>query len=354
MPTVLMTGFPGFLGSELARRILARSDDSLLCVVQAKFADQARRRVDEMGVGADERVRLVEGDITLPGLGLADPGLLLNVTEVHHLAAAYDLAVSRELGMKVNVEGTRAVLDVCAACPKLRRLHYVSTCYVSGRHAGIFSEDDLSLGQAFNNHYEETKYLAEVLVRERMGAGLPATVYRPSIVVGDSHSGATQKLDGPYYLIMWLLRQARVAVVPQLGDPSAVRFNMVPRDFVVDAIAHLSALDETLGHVYQLADPRPPTVEEMLDEFASITGRRLVPMRFPRRLGVSAARRVERWTRIPADSLPYFAHPTHYATWRAQALLTAAGITCPAFTSYARTMVEFTRANPQVSSAAMV
>jgi len=120
--------------------------------------------------------------------------------------------------MKVNVEGTRHMLDFADGCSSLRRFQYVSTCYVSGRYAGIFRETDLSKGQTFNNFYEETKYLAEVEVQEQMRQGLPATIYRPAIVVGDSRTGDTQKYDGPYFAIRWLLRQPGIAIMPVVGD----------------------------------------------------------------------------------------------------------------------------------------
>jgi nucleoside-diphosphate-sugar epimerase len=104
--------------------------------------------------------------------------------------------VARELGVRVNVDGTRNVLDALERCSTLTRLYYFSTCYVSGRYAGPFSEDDLEVGAPFNNYYEETKHLAEADVRRRMAAGIPATIYRPSIVVGDSCTGETQKFEG--------------------------------------------------------------------------------------------------------------------------------------------------------------
>src|SRR5690606_11041620 len=129
-----------------------------------------------------------------------------------HLAAVYDLEVVRELGMRVNVDGTRHVVAFCQACPDLERLQYVSTCYVSGRWPGIFRETDLIKGQRFNNFYEETKYLAEVIVAEAMQDGMPATIYRPSVVGGASATGATQKYDGPYFILRWLLKQGRIAV----------------------------------------------------------------------------------------------------------------------------------------------
>ena len=96
---------------------------------------------------------------------------------------------------------------------------------------------------------------------------MPTSVYRPAIVVGDSRTGDTQKFDGPYFLLQWLLRQPRAAgaLVPLVGDPTMVRFNMVPSDFVIDAIDHLSGLEASAGRTYQLADPRPLTVDELLD-----------------------------------------------------------------------------------------
>ena len=227
--TVLMTGFPGFLGSALLPNILKRTGGQAVCLVQAKYAALAAQRINQL-VAADGslkgRITLSEGDITAPGLGLHE-GVLGDVTETWHLAAVYDLAVDRALAVRVNVDGTRNVLDALERCPKLERLHYFSTCYVSGRYAGPFSEDDLDVGAPFNNFYEETKHLAEVEVRRRMAAGLPATIYRPSVVVGDSRTGETQKYDGPYFILQWLLRQPKHAVMPLAGDPTTTRVNVV-------------------------------------------------------------------------------------------------------------------------------
>ncbi|MFY9917469.1 MAG: SDR family oxidoreductase, partial [Mycobacterium sp.] len=250
--TVFMTGFPGFLGSALLPGILRRTDGAAMCLVQSKFAAEAKRRVSELSAvdpSLQERIRLVEGDITQPGLGL-DAGALDGVTEAWHLAAAYDLAVTREVGVRVNVDGTRNILDALERCSTLTRLHYFSTCYVSGRYAGPFGEDDLEVDAPFNNFYEETKHLAEATVRRQMAAGMPATIYRPSIVVGDSRTGEAQKFDGPYFIMQWLLRQPRHAILPVAGDPTMTRVNVVPRDFIVDAVSYLSGQAVSNGRTY--------------------------------------------------------------------------------------------------------
>lgn len=360
MPTLLFTGFPGFLGKELLPRVLARrAGADALCLVQEKFAAQAREAAAALERDHPHtagRVRLVTGDITSPGLGLPPGGLPEDVVEIHHLAAVYDLGVRRELALQVNVEGTRHVLDVAERCGRLDRLHYISTCYVSGRHAGVFREDDLEAGQAFNNAYEESKHLAEREVRGRMARGLPATIYRPAITVGDAATGATQKYDGPYYAIQWLARQpGRVALMPVVGDLRA-EVNVVPRDFVVQAIAHLGGLPASRGKTYQLADPAPPTAREMLEILGGALGKRVLLLR----LGVKTAKfaiekvpGVYRLLRIPAPMIDYFVHPTRYDTSQASADLSGSGISCPPFASYAARLVAFVRAHPGIGAAPM-
>ena len=362
MSTVFFTGFPGFLGSELLPRVLRRTDGvTATCLVQPGVADLARRRVDDLEMaepGLRGRVKLIEGDITRADLGLG-AGLrriASDVTEIHHLAAIYDLGVRREVGMRVNLYGTRHVLDFSEVCPGLERFHYVSTCYVSGRHPGIFGENDLEKGQEFNNYYEETKYLAEVEVRDRTQGGLPATIYRPAIVVGDSETGATQKYDGPYAVIRWLLRQPGIALLPAFKGASEARLNLVPSDFVVAAIDFLAALPHSTGRTYQLADPEPLTVTETVDLIAAATGRRLIRLPVAKSVATRALRSVpglSRLTGIPPEALDYFDHPTHYSVQNAGTDLQGSGISVPRLSDYVETLVKFVRAHPEVGSGAM-
>ena len=363
MTVSLFTGFPGFLGVELLPRVLQRDPQRrAVCLVQGKFADLARRKADELvqaDPGLDGRITLVEGDITVPDLGLDDPaGIAANLSEIWHLAAVYDLSVPRDLGMRVNVDGTRHVCDLAERADGLQRLHYVSTCYVSGRYTGPFGEDDLDVGQHFDNFYEETKFLAEVEVRARRAGGLPTTVYRPAIVVGDSTNGETQKYDGPYFALQWLLRQPKaLAVLPVIGDPTASRFNIVPRDFVTEAIVALSADERSKDRTYQLADPRPLTVDELYREMGRATGRRILRVPLTRRLAKLAIEKlpgVEQVMRIPSDAVDYLTLPTHYLSANTQADLDGTGVGCPPLPSYLPTLVDFMRRHPDVGAAAMV
>ena len=367
MGTVLFTGFPGFLGSALLPRTLHRAPEAqAVALVQQRWLETAGRelaRLEREHPDVAGRTRLVVGDITAPDLGLAPAersALLDAPLEIFHLAAVYDLSVAAELAWRVNVEGTRHVVALARAAADgagLTRLQYVSTCYVSGRYPGIFSEVDLELGQPFANHYEHTKHEAERVVAKARDAGLPVTVYRPSVVVGDSRTGATAKFDGPYYALQVILRQRGTAFMPLPGDPTQVRFNLVPSDFVVDGIAALAAHPGALGRTVALAQPEPPTVLEMCEAFARASGRRLRPVTMATGLskfGIDHVPGVDRLLKVPSSTLDYLTHPTVYDVAATTALLDEVGVRCPPFADHVGGMVRFREQNPQVGSTAMV
>jgi nucleoside-diphosphate-sugar epimerase len=154
-------------------------------------------------------------------------------------------------------------------------------------------------------------------VRRRISAGMPATIYRPSIVAGDSRTGETQKFDGPYFIMQLLLRQPRHAIMPMPGDPTMTRVNVVPRDFIVNAVEYLSGRSVSEGRTYQLADPRPLTVDELVDAIGRATGRELVKVPLPRKLARASVARVPglyRLMRFPAEAVDCLTHPTFYLT----------------------------------------
>ena len=361
MAALLLTGFPGFLGSALLPRLLARREGvRAICVVQPQHLATAQRRVREIEAAHPHtlhRVELVEGDITAQDLGI-DPAardVLGEVNEVWHLAAIYDLTVAEGVARRVNVGGTARVLEFCRSRPQFSRLQYVSTCYVSGRYQGEFTEDALDEGQTFYNHYESTKFEAEMLVRTAMADGLPATVYRPGIVVGDSRTGETQKYDGPYFVAAFLRRQPRVAALPAVGD--SVKTSLVPRDFVIEAMDQLSVLDRSVGRTYALTDPNPPTARQVANVFASHLGKRVIWVPLP--LGITRAvlgsvPGLERLLGLPAELLDYFASSTTYSTANTIADLAGTGLECPPFESYAGRLLDFMVDHPEIDSSAMV
>ena len=360
MALLFLTGFPGFLGSTLLPRLLAdRPVARAVCLVQPRWAPLATQAVGRLALTQPHtrgRIELVEGDIVEPGLALAAGSWRAQVAEVFHFAAAYELAVPRDIAVRVNVDGTRHVLEACGEFPALTRVHYVSTCFVSGRHPGVFRESDLDVGQRFNNFYEESKALAEREVRAAMAGGLPATVYRPSVVVGDSRTGETQKYDGPYCVLQLLLRQPRIAVLPVPGSPHDTSFNVVPSDFVSQALAWLSTRPGSIGLTYHLADPSPMSIDRLLHVMAAATRRRVWRVPVPYRLARHELEHVL-WLRrllgVSPQALDYFVHPTRYDTTNATRDLAPGRIAVPRFNSYVDRLVEFMTAHPEIGSAGL-
>lgn len=352
--TVFLTGFPGFIAGHLIKRLAQDGDTRFLLLVQPSLVERAREEISRIAeeTGAPQtRFRIIEGDITKTDLGMATAELEAARREtgtLFHLAAVYDLAVSGDLARMVNVEGTRNVNRFARSLKALRRYHYISTCYVAGKRKGLIREDELRHEAGFRNHYEETKYLAEIEVDE-LKAELPVTIHRPAVVCGDSRTGETAKYDGIYYLIQYLRMQPRLLSLINIGN-HRVRLNLVPVDFVVEAMAALARDESAAGETVQLADPQPLTTHDLFEEIArSLAGRSsrvTVPPRLVRpslMLPFSPA-----ITGLPHAGVPYFFLDQTYDTTRASKLLEPHGVHCPPFSSYVDVLIDFVERHPKL------
>ncbi|NOT46736.1 MAG: SDR family oxidoreductase [Acidobacteria bacterium] len=351
--TIFVTGFPGFIAERLVER-LAAANRQIFLLVQPQFVEKAIESVEEIAERTAtpiENFALIEGDITRPDLEMSseDAGLVReSATDVFHLAAIYDLAVAKGPAYEVNLEGTRNVNAFAASLPKLKRYNYISTCYVAGRRTGPIREDELRHDAGFRNFYEESKYLAESEV-EKLKAELPVTIFRPSVVVGDSQSGETAKYDGIYHLIEYLKIAPAVLRLVNVGNKD-VRLNLVPVDFVVDAIAALAFDDESKGKTIALADPSPLSTGELFDVIAEkLSGKRSAigpPAALVERLLMLPV--TPKLTGLPHSGVPYFFLAQTYDTSIADKLLKKHGITCPNFRDYAANLLKFVAMHPQL------
>jgi thioester reductase-like protein len=344
---LFVTGFPGFIGKRLVRELLAAErTHEVTCLVEPRMEAVARAAAAEIP-GAD-RIEILPGDITDRRLGLSADDYLRLATEttaVFHLAAIYNLAVPLELAQLVNVEGTGNIVEFCERCENLERLNYVSTAYVAGTRKGIVYEHELIMGQWFKNHYESTKFQAEVWVRESMDK-VPTAIYRPAIVVGDSQTGLTQKFDGPYFMLR------AMAVSLKRGWPiakygrSAAPFNVVPVDFVVNGLLAGSKDPYAVGETFHLVDPDPISAGEVFTLLSELYANRkpayTVPAK-PVALALRAKPVRQMFDGIPAESIQYLNHAVRYDARRASDLMERSGMRLPRFPEYAETMVSFFR-----------
>lgn len=351
--TILFTGFPGFIGRRLIAA-LGRQDEraEFVLLVEERRIEDAEDAVAALGEtvpGLDERLHLQTGDITDRSLGMDEETyrqLTAKVTCIWHLAAIYDLAVAERLAYRVNVVGTVNLLDFAEKCDGLDRFHYVSTCYVSGDRTGLVREVELDEGQGFKNHYESTKFWAEVEVQRRM-ENLPAVIYRPGVVVGDSTTGATDKYDGPYHVIRLLMRLPDGVPVPNIGDGNSV-VNIIPVDFAIAAMTAISGMDDAVGQVFQIADPNPMRAGDIVASMLDVMGKAPSIGRVPAGLARLALklRPLESALDLPREALAYFNHDARYDTTNTADALAATDIRCPHLSSYMDTLIHYVERHP--------
>ena len=351
--TIFLTGFPGFIAGRLIRR-LAADDIQFFLLVQPHLVDTAKLELESIAddtAAPLENFALIEGDISQPDLGIPDEDLAVireETTDLFHLAAIYDLEVQKEPAFAVNVEGTKNVNELARSIEGLRRYNYVSTCYVAGRRTGTIVESDLEHDAGFRNYYEETKYLAEMEV-EQLKEELPVTIFRPSVVVGDSQTGETVKYDGIYYLIQYLRKSSSVLRFINVGNKK-VKLNLVPVDFVVKGMAALSDDERAVGKTIALADPDPLTTAELFDAISEkMTGKRSViappPSLVERSLMMDMTPGI---TGLPHSGVPYFFIEQEYDTSVADGLLGQHGVRCPNFRDYVGNLLRFVEAHPKL------
>ncbi|HET7929459.1 MAG TPA: AMP-binding protein, partial [Actinomycetota bacterium] len=343
---VLLTGGTGFVGTEVALRLLERPDVEIVSLVPAP-TDAAALRVSErewwhrpaLRAELGGRIRAIAGDVARPGLGvdhLTYAALRDRVTHIVHAAADLRFDASVDELRRVNVDGVAHVLDLAWAARRLRRVLHVSTAYVAGRRRGSISEDDLSDAFGFSSPYERTKFDAERLVHAA-ASGLPVTIVRPAMIVGDSRTGEIKTFN-TFYAPLRLLLSGRLRIVPARRG---LRVNIVPVDYVADAIVRLMFDPAAEGSTFHLTTPTEqlPTAGDVVD-FARRWASEHLGVRLPPPVFLPiGARAAGRTGRVLA---PYFRERRSFRRDRADEVL---GSTVPDPATYLPTLLEHAAAH---------
>jgi thioester reductase-like protein len=356
---VLMTGATGFLGQEILLRYLERSDRQIYALIRAENDLRATERVrsilDSLFGDADRylsRVNAVAADVESAGLGLDHhkrEELARCVTEIIHSAASVSFTLPLAESRRVNVEGTRRLLEFAELCQgrgqNLRRFCHISTAYVAGDHPGEFTEDELEVGQGFRNAYERSKFEAELVVRER-SAQLPILVLRPSIVVGERSSGWTSSFNVLYPPLKAFSRGAYPVIPARRSTP----VDVVPVDYVADAVFELaSGSEDDLGVYHLVSGGRATTVGRLIEHSARHFRRRpprvVSPPVYRRLLHPILIRlsgqRQRRALRRTEALFPYFSMRVRFDDRRARSRLERVGIRAPSLESYFDRLLDF-------------
>jgi len=326
--TYFVTGATGFIGRFLVANLHKRGKPIYALVRRGSQKKLAALREK---LGADERqIIAVVGDLGKPQLGISDADLRKlkgKVDHFFHLAAIYDLEASAEEQQAANVEGTRHAVDFAAAI-SAGTFHHVSSIAAAGLYEGVFREDMFDEAEELDHPYFRTKHDAEGVVRNECTR--PFRIYRPGFVVGHSKTGEIDKIDGPYYFFKTIQRMRELLPpwMPTVGIEGG-RINIVPVDFVADAIdyiAHRKGLD---GKCFHLTDPEPYRIGEVLNLFAKAGHAPLMSMRVNAKLfgfipapilyGLGSLAPVKRAMRvvlndlgIPRDVFQFVNWPTRY------------------------------------------
>ena len=346
-----VTGGTGFIGRFLIGNLLKRKGTIHVLVrkeSQKKFEALAAKQ------GWDrKRVVAVAGDMTAPNCGLSAAqvrALAGKIQHFFHLAAIYDLTASAESQQAANIDGTRNALDLAAAL-KVKCFHHASSIAAAGLYPGVFREDMFEEAEGLDDPYLRTKHESEGLVRAEKR--VKWRIYRPGMVVGHSKTGEIDKIDGPYYFFTFLkkLREMLPPWMPTLGIEGG-RINIVPVDFVADAMDHIAHKPKLDGHCFHLVDPEPKRVGEVLNTFARAGHAPEMTMRIDARMfafvpggirmAVGNLPPVRRFVgmllrdfKIPKEVLKFVTYPTRFDNRETERALKGSGIAVPRLDDYA-------------------
>lgn len=340
-----ITGFPAFTAKRMIEKFILE-DNKVFFLVRNKFFEDAKRFISSIKKikNAAKETEILIGDVAELDAGLSGKEvrkLRSEVQEVHHIASIFHLGVSKEIIYRVNVNGTKNMLELAKAFRNLKRFNLFSTAFVSGKREGVILEDELDCGQGFSNYYEETKFLAENLARKASNE-LKISIFRPSIIVGDSKTGEIDKLDGPYFLINAIVNLPLDIRIP-LPAEGNYPLNMVPVDFVIDASYFLSNEKSAEGKTFHLTDPNPLPARLIFEIVAEKVhkkkpGGKISPSAF------KLLKRIPFVEKIFAQQLEFIEHLNKLTIFNCSntlKLLYKSGIACPFFIDYINNLINF-------------
>jgi thioester reductase-like protein len=343
---VLLTGFPSLLARAVSSEIL-RSDAgaSVFVVVHAKSIEDARSHIDQLPVEQRKRVRLVEGDAAAIDLGLSGTEfktLARDITRIHHCAQVTHVGGDRRAAERINVDGTREVIEFAGSCERLECLIFHSTAHVAGDRRGPVLEEELKAGQSFRSLIEETKARAEKLVRRAMDH-IPIAVVRPSTIVGDSRTGEIDRFDGPYLAFLLVVTSPPDLALPLPGRGDEP-LNLVPIDWVARAAAAIGRDHRARGRTFHLVDAHPLTARRVFELVARAGGRRGPRGSIPANLARALLRApgLDRIAKSPRAFVETLTTRVTYDTRNADELLGSLGVEgCPPLETYVDKLVEY-------------
>ncbi|MCA3224762.1 MAG: SDR family oxidoreductase [Burkholderiales bacterium] len=357
-----VTGATGFIGKRLVKKLLARRGSTVHFLVREESRDKVASLLAAWGV-SEARAKPVYGDLGKPMLGVGKAAikeLTGRIDHFFHLAAVYDLKADADSQIVANIEGTRNAVALANAI-KAGIFQHCSSIAAAGLYEGVFREDMFDEAENLDHPYFATKHDSEKIVRQEVKGAW--RVYRPALVVGDSKTGEMDKIDGPYYFFKLIqrLRGMLPPWMPAVGIEGG-RINIVPVDFVVDAMDHIAHAKDQDGKAFHLVDPTPYRVGDVLNTFAKAAHAPQMSLRVNAALlgfipnsvkkgllALTPVRRIKNAVMkdlgLPDDMLQFVNYPTRFDCRETTALLKGTGIECPRLEDYAYRLWDYWERN---------
>ncbi|MFH1478166.1 MAG: SDR family oxidoreductase [Candidatus Omnitrophota bacterium] len=282
MKNIFITGSTGFLGWDIARNLLDNTDSNVYLLVRGKADRSGSKRIldllersypEQKRMSIVNRIEVLEGDVTGINLGLKKDkydSLTKEIDVIYHSAALCEFGIELPIIKKINVDGTKNMLDFALLCGKNGQFisfQYVSTVGIAGKTGGVFYENSLDIGQEFNNTYERTKFEAEKLIESYRKKGLSISVYRPSIITGDSKTGEASNFQMLYQPLHFF----SLGIFDKIPVNREMKYNLVPVDCVAKAI-YLISTNEDNNKNYHVTNPNPIDIDFLLNAASEYFG----------------------------------------------------------------------------------
>ncbi|MEM9446047.1 MAG: SDR family oxidoreductase [Verrucomicrobiota bacterium] len=263
MKTIFITGAAGVIGSSIAEYLLKKTDNSIVLLLRAHSKEHLEERISSLAAFwglsktallKNKRIVLLAGDLSQKKFGLSNEQykqLSYRVTHIIHSAGHVKLSQTLSEARANSVSLLENVLSFVNDCKhhEFKKVEYISTIGVAGKAPGTIPEKRLYNKHGFNNYYEQAKYECEERLFQEIEEGIPITIHRPSMVVGDSKSGKIINFQIFYYLCEYFSGAYSNGILP---DTKLFKLDIIPSDYISKAVTISMDDDLTVGQIFHL------------------------------------------------------------------------------------------------------
>lgn len=367
MKNYFITGATGAIGAALVPLLMKDPDARVSLLLRAKNQSHLHERMAGLmnfwGYTADDqailgRITPLMGDVTLPNFGLS-PEIYQKIAEqcTHIIHSAGNVRMNLPLAeaRRSAVDSAHHIIDLAMLCRKngnFKKVEFVSTIGVSGKMSGAVPETWLNHNRQFHNTYEQAKAEAELVVRDAIAEGIPITVHRPSMVVGDSRTGEIIHFQIFYHICEFLSGRRTLGVVPRIEN---IKLDIIPADYVAKVIAWSKSDDKATGCILHecSGSENSLTIHDLTKRIQPIFRKNGIAL--PKKItvpvwlfrgmlpliGIFVSKKMKRSLKVLPVFFDYLQENQEFGNEKTRAWLEESGIALPNVDSYLENVLEY-------------